>query len=441
MNPHQPRHGGQSVFSGIAARPVIVGSIGNFVEFFDWTIYAYMAPIFAKSYFPAHDPVVSLLLAFMVLALGFVVRPLGAFLFGLYSDRRGRRNAMSLSVLGMAFSCLCIGLCPDYDRIGIAAPIALLIARLVQGLCTGGEGGSAVTYLLEFAPPRRRALLASFQQLSTGLATLSALAISAGLGEYLSQGDMFAYGWRLPFILGAVMGLVGLYLRFNAEETPVFRAAKEHGHILKFLAREWRVTILVVAMAMSPSISFLAWQIYFPTYLALATDIPRNHALELNMVGVAAFLVTMIPMAILSDRIGRKPLLIVYAVGAILLTFPTFWLLPRLHGMMAATVVCLLGNILLAIMAPALVSGMCEVFSTRVRATGFGLAYAVALVLTSSTFPALATTLVGRHSYATIAAIVCAVGAVSLVSYIIMPESNRKPLDATLYADEAGSGA
>jgi MHS family alpha-ketoglutarate permease-like MFS transporter len=413
-------------------RSILVGTVGNFVEFFDWTIYAYMAPIFSHAYFPTTDPRVSLLLAFSVWALGAVTRPLGALVFGVYSDRMGRRNAITISILGMAFSCLMIAACPDYATVGVAAPAVLILARLMQGVCAGGEGGSAVTYLIEFAQPGRRATVASLQQFSTGTATLAALSVSALLTVVLSAEALGSWGWRVPFVLGGAMGLVGLYLRATAAETPIFVAeaasAERRPPVLKGLAAEWKLLVLSASMAVFPSVSYLNWQIYLPTFLTTAVGLSGRQSFWCGIAGVLVFLVLLVPMAKLSDRIGRKPMLIAYATGGLAWSLPTYLLLPQAPSLAFALTVSVVGNVLLAIMAGALVSAMSEVFSTRARATGFGLAYAIALILTGSTFPPAVTALVSERNFVAIVAFVGLWGAISLIAYIVMPETRRREL-------------
>lgn len=420
-------------------RAIAAGAVGNFVEFFDWNIYAYMAPVFAAAYFQQSDPRVGLLMVFSVFALGVVTRPLGALVFGAYSDRFGRRNAISISILGMALGSLVIGLCPDYGSIGVAAPVILLLARLLQGICAGGEAGSASTYLVEFAGPGRRASIASFQQISTGCATLAALAASAAVAAALPRESLEAWGWRIPFLAGAAMGLFGLYLRLRAGETPVFEAdapAQARRFWLN-LGSEWRGLLLVTGMAMFPSVAYLSWQIYFPTYLSTTAGFSRADSLTVSMAGVVVFLALMYPMARLSDRIGRRPMLLSFAVVGLLWSYPTYIGLPTfLASWTGALLVSIVGNIILAVMAGALVAAMAESFSTRVRATGFGLGYALAIVLTGGTFPPLATALATSGRYGWILAYVLAMGVASLAAYLLMPEGR----DVSLTEGGRGDG-
>jgi MHS family alpha-ketoglutarate permease-like MFS transporter len=414
-------------------RSIVVGAIGNFVEFYDWTIYAFMAPVFARQFFPSDDPTVSLLLAFSTFALGYVARPLGSLLFGAYSDRMGRRAAMTFAILGMALCSLIIGVCPTYAAIGVLAPIILVMARLLQGISAGGEAGSATTYLVEFARPGHRALAGSWQQVSTGLSTLSALGTSALLAASLSPELLAAWGWRVPFIIGAALGLVGLYLRLRAGETPVFKrdveAAAERRPVLTSLVDAWRSVLLVSAIALLPSIAYLTWQIYLPTYIATTTGMPRGAALNISIIGVVCFLLLIVPSAMLSDRIGRRPMMIAYSIGVLLWAYPTYVGIPTFaNSYMGLVVITVVGNVILAAMAGSIVACMTEQFDTAIRASGNGLSYAIGIVVSGATFPPIVTALAGSQRYLSITLYVMAMAVISLVAYWIMPETRDKPL-------------
>lgn len=414
-------------------RSIVVGAVGNFVEFYDWTIYAYMAPVFARQFFPSDDPTVSLLAAFSTFALGYVARPLGSLLFGAYSDRVGRRAAMTGAILGMAVCSLIIGLCPTYAAIGVLAPLILVVARLAQGISAGGEAGSATTYLVEFAQPGQRALAGSFQQVSTGLSTLCALGTSALLTSLLAADALGAWGWRVPFIIGALLGVVGLYLRLRAGETPVFRrdveATAERRPVLLGLVEAWRSVLLVSAVALLPSIAYLTWQIYLPTYIATTTGMPRGDALNISIIGVALFLVLLVPSAMLSDRLGRRPMMIAASIGVLLWAYPTYVGLPTFfNSWSGALVVTLVGNVIVALMAGSIVACMAEQFDTAIRASGNGLSYAIGIVVSGATFPPIVTALAGSRSFGWITIYVMAMAAISLAAYIVMPETRDKPL-------------
>jgi len=414
-------------------KSIAVGAVGNFVEFYDWTIYAFMAPVFARQFFPSDDPTVSLLLAFLSFALGYVARPLGSLLFGAYSDRVGRRAAMTFAILGMAVCSFVIGACPNYAAIGVAAPLILVAARLLQGVSAGGEAGSATTYLVEFGRPGHRAVAGSWQQVSTGLSTLCALATSSLLIANLSPEVLSAWGWRVPFFIGAALGVVGLYLRLKGGETPVFKAdveaASERKPVLASLAGAWRSVVLVSAIALLPSIAYLTWQIYLPTYIATTTGMPRGEALNISIIGVIVFLLLIVPSAMLSDRIGRRPMMIAYSIGVLLWAYPTYVGIPTFANSYAGLVlITVVGNIIVAVMAGSIVATMVEQFDTAVRATGNGLSYAIGIVVSGATYPPIVTALAGSQQYLAITLYVMAMAVISLIAYWIMPETRDKPL-------------
>lgn len=424
---------GMQISPSARRKSIVAGVAGNFIEFYEWTIYAYMAPIFAAQMFPSDDPLVSLLLAFSTFALGYIARPLGALLFGAYSDRLGRRNAMMVAILGMGACSLVIGLTPTYETIGLAAAVIIIAARLLQGIAAGGEAGSATTYLVELSLPGKRALGGSMQQVSTGLSTLFALGTSALLSNMLTPEQLASWGWRVPFVIGAGLSVVGLLLRFSAHESPVFvtesKTAEARVPVLRSLIANWRTVVLVSAMALFPTIAFLTWQIMFPTYASIITGIPRADILNFSTMAVVLFLVLIVPSAMLSDRIGRKPMMIAFTVLSILWAYPTFiGLSTFFNSMTGVLVVVCVGNAILAVMAGSLVACMVEQFDTLVRATGNGLSYAIGIVLSGAVFPPFLTAMLARDNLWAIVAFVVVVAGGGLTSYIIMPETKDSVL-------------
>ena len=412
-------------------KSILAATVGNFVEFYDWTIYALMAPIFASQIFYSSNPRISLLLAFSTFALGYIARPMGSLLFGVYSDRWGRRNAMSIAIVGMAICSLIIGLTPTYDEIGVFAPVIMITARLFQGISAGGEAGSATTYLLEFARPAHRAFSTSLHQISAGLSTLCALGTSILLSITLEPDALADWGWRVPFFIGAGLGVVGVYLRLRADETPIFKARKHavREPVLSSLLKEWRSVLLTSAITLLPNIAFFSWQIYLPTYISKTTLIPHEDALIIVVIGILCFLVLILPSAMLSDRIGRKPMMLAYSVGVLVWAYPTYVGLPAFGDSFAyALFVTIVGNIILAIMAGSLVACMTEQFSTGVRATGTGLSYALGVVISGTTYPPIVTALMGQERYFLITIYVMVMAVIGLTAHIIMPETRQKVL-------------
>jgi MFS transporter, MHS family, alpha-ketoglutarate permease len=416
--------------SRVRQRSLVAGVVGNFVEFFDWTIYAYMAPVFAAQIFPAHDPTISLLLAFSTFGLGYIARPLGAVIFGIYGDRLGRRNALTLTILLMAGGSAVVACAPTYASAGLVSPALVLLARLIQGFAAGGEGGSAQAYMTELGRSGRRGFTASLQQVSTGISTLCALALSAFLTHELSAAQMASIGWRVPFLLGAALGGAGLYLRRRATESDAFLSHRGDKPVVKTLLREWRSLVLVTAIALFPSTVYFTWQLYLPTYITATTALARDTALSISTIGLLCYVMLVPPSAILSDRLGRKPMMIGYTVAALLWGYPTFIGLPSFAGsFIGVLIVAVVGNAILAVMSGSLVACMAEQFNTSVRATGAGFSYAVAVVISGGSFPTIVTALLVRKHFGSILIYFSLIGLVSLLACILMPETRLRRIE------------
>lgn len=407
-------------------RSVAAAVAGNFAEFYDWTVYAFMAPIFASQIFHAEDPRISLLLAFSAFAIGYIARPAGSVLFGTYSDRFGRRNVMAIAIIAMSACSLIIALTPNYEQIGILSPLLVLTARLIQGISAGGEAGSATTYLMEFSKPGRRAFFTSFHQISTGFSTLCALSTSLILTATLNAEDLSSWGWRIPFFIGAVLGILGLYLRLRAEETPVFQASKiePQSPVLPELAKAWRKVLLTTAITLLPNVAFFSWQIYLPTYIKTTTNLGHSTALNISMIGIVVFLLLIPLSAMLSDRFGRKPMMISYSLAMLIWAYPTYVGIPaNPDSFVYALFIAIVGNIILATMAGSLVACMTEQFSTGVRATGAGLSYAMGVVISGASYPTIVTALMGAGNYLSIVGYIVIMSVIGLVAHIVMPET------------------
>lgn len=411
-------------------RSVTAAVVGNFVEFYDWTIYAFMVPIIAEQMFPATSPGVALLLAFSSFSLAYVARPVGALLFGVYGDRLGRRNAMMAAILLMAGASLIIGITPSFASIGLAASGLIVFARLLQGIAAGGEAGNATAYLAEIAHPRHRAFTSSFQQLSTGLSSVFAIGVASALSWALTPEQLAAWGWRLAFLLGGVLGLVGLYLRRHAEETPSFRAHEAASHApLALLMRSWRALLRTIGIALLPSFAFLTWQALLPAYLSGAAGLSRTSSLTVGLIGILCFVAVILPSARLADRVGRKPIMIGFGLASLLLAYPTFVTLPANGPSLSWAIgVAIAGNLILGIMAGSLVAVMTEQFDTKVRVTGTGLAYAVAVVCSGVVFPPLMARAISSGSFDAVWMTLSAVSAISTLIYIAMPETKTRDM-------------
>lgn len=411
-------------------RSIVAAVIGNFVEFYDWTIYAFMAPIFAQQMFPSASKFAALLLAFSIFALGYVARPLGAFMFGAYGDRVGRRASMTAAIVIMAACSLLIGLTPTHAAIGNFAPALIVVARCLQGLAAGGEAGSAQTYLAELAASGRRAATASMQQISTGLSTLFALGVSTLLAASLTPTELSSWGWRVPFVLGALIGTVGIYLRLTAAET--LEPAADPAHVTSFstvLKRHTRAVVRTTAICLLPSVAFFSWQIYLPTYIAETTALSRQTSLGIVTLSTVVFVVLIVPFAFLSDRWGRRPMMLLFAASALVWAYPTFIGLPTFMGSFTGAVtVAVVGNIIMALMGSSISAVLTEAFPTSIRATGVGLAQAISVVISGATFPPVVTALLAAQRYDLIFLFVATFAVISLIATFMMPETRARDL-------------
>ena len=311
-----PAAASETRLTGKQRKAIVAGSIGNAVEWVDWAVYGTLAPIFASQFFAKGDPTAALLSTLAVFAVGFVMRPVGGALLGAYADRHGRKKGLTLTIGLMAGAALVIAVCPTYEAIGIAAPLILLLARLVQGFSAGGEFGSSSSFLVESAAPRRRAFAGSWQQVSVGAGALIASLMGFVLTSTLSEADMQSWGWRIAFGIGGLLGLVGLWLRVSVEETDSFRNADADGRtrrrnpVVGMLVEHPRAALRVVGITIAGTLIYYVWISYMPGYAHAATGIPLSDALLANTIAVAYFLCLLPFVALLSDRFGRKPTLL-----------------------------------------------------------------------------------------------------------------------------------
>ncbi|HEX3196120.1 MAG TPA: MFS transporter, partial [Propionibacteriaceae bacterium] len=255
---------------------MVAGTIGHFVEWYDWYVYGLLAVVFAPQIFPGHSPLASLIAALLTYAIGFVIRPFSGIIISPLADRYGRRTILTLAISGMALGALIIGLTPGYATIGYAAPILFLVARILQGISAGSEAQSAISFMVEHAPPNRRGLFGSFSNMASGLATLAATGAAAIVTAYFAPDELAAWGWRIPFLVGGLLGVVGLVLRARADETQEFEASslvdkKSAPARLLALLREHPKALLQTAALSAPAVAYYTWATFLPTYAQLTS--------------------------------------------------------------------------------------------------------------------------------------------------------------------------
>ncbi|MCW2295081.1 MHS family alpha-ketoglutarate permease-like MFS transporter [Pseudomonas sp. BIGb0408] len=367
-------------------KSIFSGSVGNLVEWYDWYVYAAFSLYFAKAFFPQGDMTAQLLNTAAIFAVGFLMRPIGGWLMGIYADRKGRKAALMASVLLMCFGSLIIALTPSYETIGVAAPVLLVIARLLQGLSVGGEYGTSATYLSEMATKERRGFFSSFQYVTLISGQLIALAVLIVLQQTLTVEQLESWGWRVPFVIGALCAVVAMYLRRGMEETDSFKkteAPKEN--IMRTLLRHPKELLTVVGLTMGGTLAFYTYTTYMQKYLVNTVGMSKNDSTMISAATLFLFMLLQPLVGALSDKIGRRPILIAFGVLGTLFTYP---ILTTLH-----TVQSWWGAFFLIMAALIIVSGYtsinavvkAELFPTEIRALGVGLPYALTVSIFGGT--------------------------------------------------------
>jgi MHS family alpha-ketoglutarate permease-like MFS transporter len=362
-------------------RSILGGSAGNLVEWYDWYAYAAFTLYFAPHFFPADDPTVELLQAAAVFALGFFMRPIGGWLMGVYSDRHGRKAGLTLSVTLMCLGSLLIAVTPTYATIGVAAPALLLTARLMQGLSVGGEYGASATYLSEMAGRNRRGFFASFQYVTLIAGQLLALCVLLLLQRLMPPAALDAWGWRIPFVIGGVLAVSVFWLRRGLLETESFANARDDRRRSSF-GRLWRdhprESVTVLALTAGGTLAFYAYSIYMQKFLVNTSGFSRETASAINAGSLFLFMLLQPVMGALSDRIGRKPLMVGFGVLGVLFTWPIFVTLEGTSDPWAAFAICVAA--LAIVSGYSAISGVvkAEMYPAHIRTLGVALPYAIA---------------------------------------------------------------
>lgn len=409
-------------------RQVVAGAVGNLVEWYDWLAYSYFATFFTEQFFPSEDKTASLLSTFAVFAVGFFMRPVGGLLLGAFSDRFGRRSGLVVTILLMAGGSLLIAVAPTYAQVGVLAPILLLIARLMQGLSVGGEFAASATFLTEAAPPNRRGLVGSLQYATTTLGVLLATGLGTLLTSVLTEPQMNSWGWRIAFGVGALLGVAGLWLRRTAAETDRTPDAQRRTRrpAVTLFREHPRTALVIIGMTIAPTIIYYTWSVYLPTYAHLTTGIDEAEAVPAHTIAVAVFMLLQPLGGMLSDRIGRKPPLLVFALGYVLLAVPMLgWLGDSFTSVL---LVGLAGLVLFtgySAIAPAV---MAEQFPAHVRVAGMGGPYSLAVALFGGTAPYLATWLESQGQVELFGWYIAAASLISGMVYLFLPETKDTQL-------------
>ncbi|MDN2648832.1 MFS transporter [Leuconostoc lactis] len=397
---------------------VLKGSLGNLVEWFDWYVYAAFAIYFAPVFFPSHDKTAELLSTAAVFAIGFLMRPLGSLLLGKYADQHGRRAALTLSVLIMAAGSLVIAVTPGYDQIGILAPAILVIARLFQGLSLGGEYGTSATYLSEMASAGHRGFYSSFQYVTLISGQLLALGVQIVLQITLSEHAIAVWGWRIPFVIGALGALVVLVLRLSMEESDQFlaQAKKEKGQ-LRELLRYPKAVLTVMGLTLGGTIAFYTYTTYLQKFMINTTGLPKQTVTWINFAALFIFMVLQPFAGALSDKIGRKPLLFWFGGLGTVFTVPIFLALAQTKSAWVAFFLMLAGLVIVTGYTAINAIVKAEMFPTEIRALGVGLPYGLTVAVFGGTAEYVALYLKNAHHESVFFVYVAAVIFISLLVY------------------------
>jgi MHS family alpha-ketoglutarate permease-like MFS transporter len=362
-------------------RSILGGSLGNFVEWYDWYAYSAFSVYFADSFFPEGNQTAKLLATAAIFAVGFLMRPIGAWIMGVYADRHGRKSGLALAVAMMGGGSLLIAITPSAASIGLAAPVILLIARLLQGLSVGGEYGASATYLSEMASEGRRGRVSSYQYVTLIGGQLAALGVQMLLQSLLDEAAMEAWGWRIAFLIGAVLAVIVFVLRRKIEETAEFaqaKASKGKTGGLELIRKHPAAALLVLALTAGGTLAFYAYTTYMQKYLVNSAGFSRPDATLIMTGALFIFMCAQPFFGSLSDRIGRRPLLISFGLAGTLLTVPLFHAIALAHTPVMAFLLVLAGLLIVSGYTSINAVVKAELFPAHIRALGVALPYAIA---------------------------------------------------------------
>ncbi|MFX0580596.1 MFS transporter [Nocardia nepalensis] len=418
---------------------VLRGSLGNLAEWYDWYVYAAFSVYFAQSFFPKGDSTAQLLNSAAVFAVGFLMRPIGGWMLGRYADRFGRRAALTLSVTVMAAGSLLIACTPGYQTIGIAAPVMLVLARLLQGLSLGGEYATSATYLSEVASPGKRGFYSSFQYVTLVAGQLVALGVQIILQHVLTDAQMHNWGWRIPFLIGAGGALLIMWLRRGMDESEQFEADLVHTDAvaadvprrreargsLRVLMQYPRECLIVCGLTLGGTVAFYTYTTYMQKFMINTAHISKPTAAWINFIALLVFVVLQPLAGALSDRIGRRKLLIFFGIAGTLLTVPIMTVLAHTRNPIGAFALMMLALVIITGYTSINAIVKAELFPTRIRALGVGLPYALTVAIFGGTAETIALALKKAHHESLYFWYVAACIAISLTIYYFMRETSK----------------
>jgi MHS family proline/betaine transporter-like MFS transporter len=411
-------------------RAVRAAVIGNVLEWYDFSVYAFVAVIIARKFFPQGDEVTGLLSTFLAYGLGFLARPLGGIILGRVGDTHGRKTALLITIALMAVGTVLVGILPTYAAIGVAAPLLLVLARLMQGFSAGGEWGSSTAYIVEWAPTGKRGFYGSFQQMSVVAGLLLGSAVAALFNTIFTPEQMDSWGWRIPFLLGGILGPVGMWMRRTIDETPAYTKAKA-APVAATAADEspWTTALRAFGFTIVWTVCFYVLLSYMPTYTQKYVKISASAALWANTAGLLVLMLCIPLMGALSDKWGRKPLLLTCCVAFIAIPYPAFSFLISPASVTQLILVQVVFAILISMFSGAGPAAIAEMFPTRTRSTWMTSGYALAVAIFGGFAPLISVYLIDKfasplaHTFYLITAAI-----VSTIVIAMMRETAHEPL-------------
>lgn len=373
-------------------KAVFAAAIGNVLEWYDFGVYVFFAATIGRTFFPGGDSSTKLLASFGVFGVGFLMRPLGGIIIGRFGDTRGRKAALTLTIMTMALGTVMVGVLPGYARIGVAAPALLVVARLIQGFSAGGEWGGSTAFMAEWAPNGHRGWYASFQQASIALSLVLGSATGALFTSILSPDALAAWGWRIPFLFGIILALVGGYLRRNVDETPVYRDAMDHP--AESTEHSFWPALRAFGFTIHWTVAFYILLSYMPTFTHQHVGVSPAQALWSNTICVLVLTVLIPVFGALSDRVGRRPLLLISCGFFVILTFPLFSVLLGKPGFLVLVLIQALFGAAIALYSGAGPAAIVEMFHTLGRSSWMTPSYALAVAIFGGFAPFIATWLI-----------------------------------------------
>ncbi|RMD46586.1 MAG: MFS transporter [Aquificota bacterium] len=380
------------------SKTLFAGMVGNVLEWYDFVVYGFLAVIIGELFFPSSDPMVSLIKSFAVFAVGFLMRPIGAILFGYIGDRFGRKKSLTISIILMAVSTTAIGLLPTYENIGIIAPILLVALKMIQGLSVGGEYTTSVSFVVEHAPQDRRGFFGSIAILGAVAGILLGSASGAVITKVLSEEALYSWGWRVLFFTGILLGLVGYYVRRNIDETPKFLELEYEEMVdkqpIRDLFREAKKEFLkTFLLSTFQAVGFYTIFVYIANHLSVFVKFPKSEALTINTISMIVLAILIPISGIISDKIGRKPLIIASTGLTVLLSYPLFVLLSK-GDFESALIAQVIFAVIVAGFMAILPTTLVEIFPTKIRNSGYSIGYNLPFAIFGGTAPLISTFLI-----------------------------------------------